>query len=115
MTLLIIASILYVASTWIGFYAYKRNVQATEKMKEIEYKEDIMRAQRRFMNVPMVYCSKIDLNNSRVKVGGRWMINGDMVDVCFKEFPYKEDDLEDMNFAIREAEELMEKLNATTD
>lgn len=107
MTLLIIALILCVASIWIGFYAHKRNVQATEKIKDVDKR--IARL-RRLYNAPNIYCSRVDLDNSRVVVGGKWVINGYMVDVCFKEFHYDEDDLEDRNFAIREAEELIEKL-----
>lgn len=107
MTLLIISLILCVASIWISFYAHKRNIQATEKIKDVDKRIERLRG---LYKTPHIYCSRVDLDNSRVIVGGKWLINGYMVDVCFKEFPYNEDDLEDRNFAIREAEELIEKL-----
>lgn len=109
MILLIISLALCVASIWIAFYAHKRNVQATEKIKRVDERVERLRAL--FMPPTFGYCSKVDLDNCRVVVGGKWIIDGFIVEVCFKEFPYNEDDIEDRNFAIREAEELIDKLN----
>lgn len=108
MTKLIIDAILCLIIVIVALYAYKRDIKATERLRNVEEREKRLKG----LHCPPTfgYLYTVDLENHRVIVGGKWIIDGYAQDVCFKEFPYKPDDAEDKAFAIREAEELIDKL-----
>lgn len=107
MTKLIIDAVLCLIIVIVALYAYKRDIKATEKLRHVEEHEKRLRG---IYEQPFCYCHKVDLDNHKVVVGGKWIIDGYAQDVCFKEFTYNPDDAEDKAFAIREAEELIDKL-----
>lgn len=98
-----VASIIYLA-----IYACRKYATALDEEKRVEAREKRLKGLHQAPNFG--YCHKVDLDNNKVIVGGKWIIDGYMQDVCFKEFPYNPDNAEDMAFAIREAEELIDKL-----
>lgn len=59
---------------------------------------------------PLTYNWVVDEDRHCVIVGGRWWIGNFIMDANFKEFSYNPADMEDKAFAIREAEELIDKL-----
>lgn len=107
MTTLIISIIFCVVSVFVALYGYKRHIQATEKMERVTEHEKRLIG---LSETPFSYCAKINLDRSCVIVGGRYFADGWFFDVNFKEFPFDPTDSEDKEFAIREAEELIEKL-----
>lgn len=107
MTKLIIDAVLCLIIVIVALYAYKRDIKATEKLRHVEEREKRLRG---IYEQPFCYCHKVDLDSHKVIVGGKWITDGYMQDGCFKEFLYNPDDAEDKAFAIREAEELIDKL-----
>ncbi len=105
MTVLIISIIFCMISVFVALYGYKRHIQATEKLKRAEEKEQTLR--RLLRGRPCTYRAAID--KSCVTVCGRYY-DGDLRDVVYKEFYFDPTDSEDKEFAIREAEELIENL-----
>lgn len=108
MTKLIIDAVLCLIGVIVAFYAYKRDIKAMERLRHVEEREKRLKGLHEPPSFGYLYM--VDLENHRVIVGGKWIIDGYAQDVCFKEFPYNPDDAEDKAFAIREAEELIDKL-----
>lgn len=104
---LIIEAALCIIFIIAALYAYKRDIKATEKLKHVEEREKRLRM---IYERPFCYRHKVDLDNHKVIVGCKWLIDSYMQDGCIKDFPFNPDDVEDMAFAIREAEELIDKL-----
>lgn len=107
MTAPIISIIICVISIFIAFYGYKRHIQATEKLKRVTEREKRLKG---LIKPPFSYAMAIDEDRSCVIVGGKYFADGWFLDVNFKEFYFNPTDKEDKEFAIREAEELIEKL-----
>ncbi len=107
MTTLIISIILCAVSVFVALYGYKRHIQATEKLERVKEREKQLRG---LIKPPFSYDKAIDEDRSCVIVGGKYCSRGWFYDVNFKEFPFDPTDREDKKFAIREAEELIEKL-----
>lgn len=107
MAKVIMDAILCVFIIGYGLYAYKKDIKASEKLKRIEDREKRLRG---MYEQPVCYYHRVDLDNHKVTVGGRWIIGVYVQDACFKEFPYNPNDAEDKTFAIREAEELIDTL-----
>lgn len=103
LAMLCVASLIFIA-----IHASRKYAAALDKEKRMEAREKRLNGLHRPPNFG--YCHKVDLDNNRVIVGGKWIVGGYMQDVCFKEFLFNPDDAEDMAFAIREAEELIDKL-----
>lgn len=108
MAKVIIDAILCVFIVCYGLYAYKKDIKASEKLKRVEEREKRLKG----LHKPPTfgYCHTVGIDDDRIVVGGKWIVDGYVQDVCFKEIPYNPDDAEDKAFAIREAEELIEKL-----
>ncbi len=102
---MIISLIFCVINVFLALYGHKRHIQATERLKRAEEKEQTLRLLLR--SRPCTYHAVID--ESCVTVCGRYY-DGDMHDVVYKEFYFDPTDSEDKEFAIREADELIEKL-----
>ncbi len=111
MTTLIISIILCVISVFVALYGYKRHIQATEKLENANY---TMRYARmswpRPDDTPYEYTMK-EFGNYAVAVYGVFRTaDGHFCYVVVKAFGFDPTDSEDKEFAIREAEELIEKL-----
>ncbi len=107
MIALITSIIFCVISVFLALYGYKRHIQATEKLERVKAREKRL---KELAEPPVSYCWAIDFDRSCVIVGAKYWGRGWQCDVNFKEFPFDPTDSEDKAFAIREAEELIEKL-----
>lgn len=96
-------------SLLIGFvvYANRKYSEAVNEKERVEAREKRLRG---MYKPPVSYAWVIDEDRHCVIVGGRWWIGNFIMDANFKEFPYDPNDAEDKAFAIREAEELIDKL-----
>lgn len=90
------------------YLAFRKDAKANKKLQHVEEREKRLKGLHESPTFGYFYT--IDLENHRVLVGGKWIIDGYVQDVCFKEFFYNPNDADDKAFAIREAEKLIYKL-----
>ncbi len=104
----LIMSIIFCATgTLLSLSGYKRHIQATEKLERVKAREERL---KELAKPPVSYCTAINFDRSCVIVGAKYWGRGWLCDVNFKEFAFDPTDSEGRKFAIREADELMEKL-----
>lgn len=109
MTIATIICVISLIGALICLYlAFIKDAEANKKLQHVEEREKRLKGLHESPTFGYLYT--VDLENHRVIVGGKWIIDGYAQDVCFKEFPYNPNDEEDKAFAIREAEELIDKL-----
>ncbi len=111
MTTLIISIILCAISVFLALYGYRRHIKATEKMDNANYTmRYAYRAWPRPNGKPYEY-TIIEFDKDLVAVYSVFRTgDGHFCDVMVKAFVFDPTDSEDKEFAIREAEELIEKL-----
>ncbi len=90
------------------YLAFRKDAKANKKLQHVEEREKRLKGLHESPTFGYFYT--VDLENHRVIVGGKWIIDGYAQDACFKEFFYNPNDADDKAFAIREVEELIDKL-----
>lgn len=104
-----IISLVSLVSIFVAcIYATKKATQISERLKQVDQARNRMKG---LLLPPAMYRYVVDLERNCVIVGGSWCLEGGYIrDVNFKEFPFNREDTDDMEFAVREAEELINKL-----